>query len=74
MIYQDKRGWIYFVKTGIGGEQFKGYYAKTIADYQSGMRNKTMKNLPWRDTKEDAEADLKEYAIRHGMVLIKEED
>lgn len=74
MIYQDKRGWIYFVKCGIGGNQFKGYYAKSIADYQSGMRNKTMKNLSWRDTKEEAEVDLKEYASSRGMVMIKVED
>ena len=71
MLFQDKRGWIYFVKCGIGGKQFKGYYAKTIADYQSGMRNKTMKTLEWKNTQKEAEADLKEYAIKHNMIRIK---
>ena len=67
----DNRGWIYFVRSGIGGEQFKGYYAKALEDYTNKIRLKTIRTLDWRDTKEEAEKDLKDYAIKHNLKKVR---
>lgn len=68
MMYKDKRGWRYRVMSGIGMPPvFKGRYNKPNSDAW-----KCVRALPWRETKEEADKDLAEYAARHNMQIIEE--
>lgn len=60
-IYVDKRGWLYKVRAGLGGHTFSGFYLKP------GKTSwKSMKQLPWRDSFDSAQADLNKYAHNKG--------
>lgn len=61
MMYEDSRGWRYTVMAGLG-TQFKARYLKPKA---CGWH--CVKVLPWRDTVEEAENDLVEYAKKKKM-------
>jgi len=51
--YIDNRGWKYKVLSGIGDNSYKGRYQKP------GMNGwKCMKNLEWRNSFDEAQADL----------------
>ena len=62
--YQDGRGWLYEVHAGIGGKQWKATYRKPG---HAGWHCVRSKNLPWRDTPAEAEADRQAYAEKKGM-------
>ena len=59
--YIDKRGWLYKVRAGLGGDTFSGVYQKPG---KSGW--KSMKQLPWRDSLDAAQGDLNRYAGAKG--------
>lgn len=56
--YIDNIGWIYFVRQGIGENNYKGFYAKNIEDYKAGHRQHGMRALEWRKTYDEAQRDL----------------
>ena len=59
--YFDARGWIYRVMPGLGGDTFKARYRKPDSSVW-----KCVATLPWRDTAEEAQADLDQLAARKG--------
>lgn len=65
-VYEDSRGWRYRVMQGLGTE-YKARYKKLD---NGGWR--CVARLPWRATAEEAEKDLADYAVRHGMKEEKE--
>jgi len=56
-IYIDERGWKYQVMPGIGSNTYKARYQKP-----GNGKWSCYTKLPWRDTPEAAEADLKTLA------------
>ena len=64
--YRDSRGWLYQVMAGIGGYAFKGRYLKP-----GTLSWHCMTQLPWRNTKADAQADLDAYAAKKGWEEIE---
>lgn len=70
----DEKGYIYFVRAGIGGSEFKVYFAKTLADYKNDFRVHGVKSplLPYRKTRGEAYADLISYARSKKMKPLKE--
>ena len=65
--YRDSRGWLYRVMPdGVGGYAFKGHCLKpgAISWHRVGQ-------LPWRNTREEAQADLDEYAKEKGWEKIE---
>lgn len=66
-IYRDSRGWLYRVMPGLGGNTYKGRYQ------QPGKSSwHCMRQLPWRDSQAEAEADLATYAAAHNWQEDKE--
>lgn len=63
--YVDARGWKYKVCPGLGNREFKGRYqdAKHKGEWTGW---KCMKNLPWRQTEAEAQADLDAMAKSKG--------
>ena len=67
-MYIDDRGWKYKVMGGIGGK----YKIRFQTDRQSGdVGWKGYPVIPWRDTLEDAEADLEDQAKKRGWKLVE---
>lgn len=66
MIYEDTRGWLYKVMPGIGDNTYKARYRKAGTHRWKGVTV-----LPWRETEAKAEADLKAYAERKGMLEVE---
>lgn len=64
--YIDNRGWIYFVRSGLGENNYKGFYAKNIEDYRACHRQHGMRSLEWRKTFDEAQGDLNVYAEKKG--------
>lgn len=65
-IYTDCRGWIYFVRSGIGESNYKGFYAKNEEDYKSEHRQHGMRAMEWRKSFDEAQKDLNIYAEKKG--------
>lgn len=65
-IYIDNRGWIYFVRPGLGENNYKGFYAKNIEDYKAGYRQHGMRSLEWRKSFDNAQKELNAYAEKKG--------
>lgn len=65
-VYCDKRGWLYKVMPGIGGDCWKARYCKIR---QNSWHAVTI--LPWRDTPEQAQADLDQWAAKKGMTIVE---
>ena len=63
-MYIDGRGWKYKVMSGLGQDCFKARYQKP--DKQGNCGWKCVKSLPWRNTHEEAQADLDHMAAEHG--------
>lgn len=64
--YRDSRGWLYRVMSGLGEDNYKARYNKP------GCKGwKCVANLPWRNTWNEAEQDLAEYAQRKKMDIVK---
>jgi len=55
--YEDERGWQYFVRSGIGSENFKIFYLKPGKNGGHGYRG-----TPWRDSFDEAQSDLNTVA------------
>ena len=64
--YIDYRGRRYKVKSGIGCNIFKARCFKPGKECSSG---KGVTVLPWRNSIEEAQADLDEYAHKHKMTV-----
>lgn len=58
--YIDGRGWKYRVMPGLGEGAYKARYQR--ADHQGGSGWKGVAALPWRATREEAQADLDKLA------------
>ena len=62
--YIDERGWKYKVMSGIGGNSFKARYQKTEKQGMDGWKG--LASVPWRETFDEAQADLNAYAKTKG--------
>ena len=60
--YIDDRGWVYFVRAGIGGNTFKTFFKKP------GKNEHGYKGLPWRDSFDEAQSDLNKMAKTKGWM------
>lgn len=58
--YIDARGWKYKVMSGIGENNFKARYQKP--DKHGSVGWKGLAAVPWRQTFDEAQADLNAYA------------
>ena len=66
--YRDSRGWRYQVMAGLEGCAYKGWYL------QPGMLSwRHMPQLPWRNTRREAQADLDAYAKKKGWEEVESE-
>lgn len=62
--YVDSRGWKYMVLPGLGESNFKARYQR---DNKYGAEGwKCVAALPWRKTREEAQADLDRLAEKKG--------
>lgn len=66
LVFEDRRGWTYFVRSGLGKNQFKMFYLKPGKTSGHACRN-----LPWRETFAKAQEDLNALAIRKGWRVVK---
>lgn len=62
--YTDQRGWKYKVMPGIGNNAYKARYQKPGKSGIDGWKG--VASLPWRNTFDEAQADLNVYAIAKG--------
>lgn len=69
-VYRDNRGWIFFVRSGLGENTFKAFYAKNVEDYQRNIRCHAVKSLEWRGTENLAQVDLDKYAANKKMEVL----
>lgn len=70
-IYRDKRGWVFFVRSGLGENTFKAFYAKNVEDYQRNIRCHAVKSLEWQSTEDLAQVDLDKYATNKKMEVLR---
>lgn len=69
-VYRDNRGWIFFVRSGLGENTFKAFYAKNVEDFQRNIRCHAVKSLEWRGTENLAQVDLDRYAANKKMEVL----
>lgn len=62
--YIDARGWKYKVRAGIGMNTFKAAYQKPEKHGDTGWKG--VASLPWRETFDEAQADLNRLADAKG--------
>lgn len=62
--YIDNRGWKYKVMSGIGDDTFKARYQRL--EKQGDVVWKGLASVPWRRTREEAQADLDQLAEKKG--------
>lgn len=62
--YIDDRGWKYQVMSGLGPNTYKARYQKPDKCGTNGWH--CVKNLPWQNTPEAAQADLDQLAAKKG--------
>lgn len=68
--YRDKQGRILFVSGGISsGKSWMTCYRKP----SGSLKRVVSANLPLRDRRDQAEADLREYATKNGFEEVKGE-
>lgn len=65
--YIDERGWKYQVMGGIGEGAFKARYQKPEKSGAAGWKGLTA--VPWRETFDEAQADLNAYAKKKGWAV-----
>ena len=65
--YRDDRGWKYRVMAGIGENSWKARYCKP-----GKLGWHCVRSLPWRDTPEQAQADLDKWAVKKGLTAVEE--
>ena len=73
-VFVDQREYYYFVRAGIGSENFKVFYTKSFEDFKNNNRMHGVRSpmTPWRSTYEEAEKDLLDYAAKKKMIEVKE--
>ncbi|WP_088186357.1 hypothetical protein [Desulfosporosinus sp. FKA] len=65
--YQDNRGWVYFVRPGIGGDVFKTFYRRPGSKKERGYTR-----LPWRHSPHEAQKDLDKLAAdKKWMIAVR---
>ncbi len=62
--YIDKRGWKYQVMSGLSDNSFKARYPRP--EKQGNVGRKGLAAGPWRQTREDAQADIDQLAEKKG--------
>ena len=62
--YIDGRGWKYQVMNGIGGDTYKARFQRREKHGDEGWRG--LGAVPWRDTRDEAQADLDALAAKNG--------
>ena len=62
--YIDSRGWKYRVMSGLGENCFKARYQRP--EKQGDVGRKGLAAVPWRQTREEAQADLDQLAAKKG--------
>lgn len=70
-VYRDNRGWVFFVRSGLGENTFKAFYAKNVEDYQHNIRCHAVKSLEWQSTENLAQVDLDRYAANKKMEVLR---
>ncbi len=65
-IYKDVRGWVYFVRAGMGLKNFKTFYVKPNNKKQKGCTI-----FEWKDTFSEAQIELNKVAKERNWKLIK---
>ena len=66
VVYKDSRGWLYQVMPGLG----EAWKARFKAPHHSGWH--CVPQLPWRESEEAAEEDLRAYAAKKKMYPLPE--
>lgn len=72
MIYRDSRGWTYEVRDGLRNTETGHTPYKAWSSRPGSGKHKFVNSLPWRDTREQAEADLQAWAEKKRMELVDE--
>ncbi len=62
--YKDDRGWIYFVRGGIGENQYKAFYRRP--EKPKGIGEHGYRNTPWCETFDLAQKNLDALALVKG--------
>lgn len=62
--YIDSRGWKYKVMSGLGDNTFKARYQRP--EKQGDVGWKALASVPWRGSREEAQADLDRLAEKKG--------
>ncbi len=62
--YQDSRGWKYRVMGGIAADSYKARYQRPEKRGDIGWKG--LATVPWRKTREEAQADLDALAAQKG--------
>ena len=68
--FTDDRGWIFFVRAGLGESNYKAFYKKPG---QNTMGH-GYKSLPWKKTFQEAQQDLNELALKKGWKVVDLDD
>jgi hypothetical protein len=80
--FKDERGWIFFVRRGLGDSNYKTFFKKPGQNTEGhGYRNlpwrksfreaqQVYRNLPWRKSFREAQEDLNKLALKKGWVII----
>lgn len=63
-MYIDSRGWKYRVMSGISADTYKARYQRP--EKQGDVGWKGLAAVPWRTTREEAQADLDQLAEKKG--------
>lgn len=66
--YTDKRGWIYFVRSELGENQYKTFYRKP--GKKVGIGEHAYRNIPWQDSFDKAQMDLCKLAAKKGWAEV----
>lgn len=64
--WQDERGWVYHVRSGLGESQYKGFFTKESKDFNRGMKSHAMIAMTWREYFSQAQEDLNRHAKKKG--------
>ena len=64
--YIDRRGWKYQVLSGLGENNFKARYQRPEKHGDVGWKG--LAAVPWRGSREEAQADLDQLAEKKGWM------
>ena len=63
--YTDERGWLYFVRSGIGDDTYKAFYKKPNSNKQRGCPM-----VEWQTTFMQAQIDLDQLAKKKNWQIV----